>query len=213
MFNRSFGLGILAAVLLSGAAQAEYPFSQVTLIDLEGKAFTSDRLKGKVTVVVIANRDTAEEGYKVGRELRINFDKSRNFLCIPLLNLKAAPSFVHDQILKDTRLRIQKEELALKGQLGKAASAPIIVLPDWDGSLVLSLWQASPLPEFAVFRQDPAQASRFDRSRLIREQQRLANPLQIFILNKAGEIKAHFLGAESLGSVLSTTRKLLEETR
>ena len=206
-------LSFLIALSLAHPAYALGPLSQVSALDIEGKPVTPERIQGKITVMVMANRDSAEDGYKLGRELRVNFDKYRNFACIPVLNLKAVPTFIHDQVLTDTKIRIQLEESSLKKKLGKAASTLTIVIPDWEGKLSLALLQDSPLPAYAVFKQDPAQASRFDRARLERQQQQLGNHLHIFILDKAGEIQAHYLDSGSTASVLSTTRKLLEEIR
>lgn len=214
---RRWLIAMLLVGLSSAPLRAEYNvFLPTPLKDMDSKSIPIERFKGKVAVLVVSDRATSEDAYRLGRELRLTFD--RGVVFVPVISLQAVPSFVRDSVISDIKDRVRLEETVVKERLAKAGKtlsadslAPVI-LPDWDGRLALALFQHSPLPEFASFKQDTAALSKFDRARIEREQQQLRNHLHIFVVDRNGQIKAHYLDASSTTLAISAIRKTLEET-
>ncbi|AGY58421.1 hypothetical protein [Gloeobacter kilaueensis] len=201
--------------LLARPAAAASPFEGVAAQDLDGKPVTAEQFQKKITVAVVADRTTADAATQAGADLQFNLRGEPGFFYVVVLNLRDIPGIAHGLVLglikdkaKSAEQDLQKR-FALAGKDLTARQQRPLFIPDWDGELALRLWQNSPLPEFAIFRKEKLQ-SRFERERTQREEQPLREHVHFFILGPDGEVKAHYLDAGAVGTVIDKVRALLK---
>lgn len=203
------------ALGLAMPLRAEVAFEQPGL-DLDGRPFAPTQIQGRVTVVVVANRNNADAASALGDEVRFNLSAEPGFAYLVVLNLRDVPGLAHGLAAGIIKDRAKTAEANLKGRFLQANRSyePLkpVFLPDWDGKIALGLWQKSPLPEFAVFKEDPARASRYVREKLERQQQALKDRVHVFVLGPDGAVRAHLLDAGAAQPTIQTVRALLKDT-
>jgi hypothetical protein len=182
--------------------------------DLQDNPVSLEPLKGKVTAVVLSSQDNEQEISTVSRELlaALNSDRDR-YAFVSIMDLGVVPDFAREVAVGIIEGRLEQADrdlasrLELSGQ--KLAPGVKLQLPDWNGERTLAWLQASPDPEYAVFRGNPR--SRFERERTEREQQRLRSYAQVFVLHWDFTLKAHFSGRSAGAKAAELMRALAQQ--
>jgi len=204
---------LLIGLLGAGPVSANAPLFISPISDLEGKPVVPERLTGRITCLIIANRANADGAAALGQDVVFNFSSNRNFAFVTVADLRGVPDFARGLATGMIQDQLTKARGELKNrflQAGRTYEPGVwVYIPDWEGSTTLNLLKASPNADYAIFDRDPAQLSRFERTTVEREQQRLRNLVHIFILDQRGEVKYHFQDVGSRGAVLNTLRTLL----
>ncbi|GEM_PF-3337930 len=195
-------------------AQATAPLFLSPAMDLAGKAFTPERLEGRYTCVIVANRENADAAAKVGQELVYNFSSNRNFAFVTVADLRGVPDFAHglattmiEEQLTAARAQL-KERFRQNGRVYEPGLW--VYIPDWEGTVTLDLLKASPLAEYWIFDRELTQLARFERGAIERNQKTLRSRVQFFILDRKGKIKHHFQDVGAASTVIATLRVLAQ---
>ena len=212
--RKSWWWAVALTALLQSPLYAQSPLVETPSTDLEGKPVTLDRLKDRVTVLIASANSTKDVGLAVDSELIYQFGGDPRFQLIRLVDLVNVPSFA-EGIVIDTIKRRDADELAAvraryerEGRPYPGLNAGTIFVLDWEGKVRQSLLAASPLPEFAVFREPPKREGRY-KSQQSRERERLADRLHVFVLDQRGNIVAHYLDAGAAPLATTNVRTLL----
>ena len=213
-------LSAVFAAVLSAPAVATTPIPLNEYQDLDNKALTLEQLRNKVTVLIVANRATADAATAVGDQIRLDLSGEPRLLYVAVLNLRDIPSFARGLVTGLIRDQARTAEASLQARFTqtnkdpeKASPKPPLLVPDWNGSLALKLWQESPLAEFAVFKDDSRRAGRYEREKVQRVQQQLENRVHVFVLDAQGQVQAHYLDAGAASLTTAKVRALLKESR
>lgn len=204
----------LAGILFTMPMQAGPLLLPVPCEDWEGKPVTLERLKEKVTVVISSSRETMDVGAEVDRDLLYHFGTNQNFTLIRVADLRNVPYLARDIVISTIKARDGAELLELKerfaadGQTASLQSTAFYIL-DWQGKFGLTMLQASPLTEYSLFKRDLSRLTRFEKDRVERERQKLANHLHVFVLDQEGDVRAHYLDRGAARQAIPTIRGLL----
>ncbi|WP_218082299.1 hypothetical protein [Anthocerotibacter panamensis] len=211
-------LSVLLTVLLGKLAlsvAAQSPLVSTPAVDLAGKPVTLGQLEGRWTALIVANRDNADNARVMGQDLAFTLSEDRNVAVISVMDLKGIPNFARGLATHIILDKVAAADVLMKERFQKAGRpyrpGLTLYIPDWEGKLILTLFKDSPRPEFAVFAQNPAQLTRFNQNRVEREQQSLRNHIHVFILDRQGEVVAHYLDQGATPLVLNTLRELLRQ--
>jgi hypothetical protein len=203
---------MLAACLAAPAPLwAVSPFAAVPSVDWNGTPVTPERLASKVTVVLAVDNGAKDLGAQANKELLYQFGANPNFRLLRVVDLVNVPTFASGIVVGTIKKReaAEAEEVqtrfASKGQQARPLVAETAFILDWEGKLRRALLQASPRPEFAIFKLPEERARRF-KTQQTRERERLDHHLHIFVLDADGEVKAHYLDPAELPLAVAEVR-------
>jgi len=206
---------LLVGVLGVGPVGAAPPLFLTPVTDLEGKPVPPERLTGRITCLIIANRANADRAAALGQDLVFKFSTNRSFAFVTVADLRGVPDFARTMATGMIQDQLTKARVELKNrfiQAGRTYEPGLwIYIPDWEGNTTLNLLKASPEPEYAIFDRNPAQLPRFERTTVEREQQKLRSLVHIFILDRSGEVKYHFQEVGSAAAITNALRTLLTD--
>ena len=187
---------------------------QVPSVDLQNQAITPERLNGRVTLLITARRSCVDAANEMAKAILCDFGNHNQFACLMVADLSTLPRIswsIAKTIMHDRSRRARKELEILISRAGKQYSPPQcwLYVPDWEGELTLALFKQSLHSKYASFNQDISSLSGVEQNCLEREQQYLRNQLQSFILNRNGEMIAHYTGEDITCQVIYQLRAML----
>lgn len=213
----ALGAMIVVGVLLwSGPLLAVSPFNPPPSVDWEGQAITPERLAGGVTVVLAVDNQVKDIAALATEELLYQFGADPHFQLLRVTDLVNVPGFAGEIVVSTIKKRDGAELAAVRARFqSEGKEVPALVaqtsyILDWEGKLRQALLQASPRPEFAIFKQPPGRQTRFKtREQQAREQ--LDHHLHLFVLDAEGEVISHYLDAAELPRAVVDVRERLTE--
>jgi len=209
---------VLAMFLGLGMGQplaAQSPLERVTGVDLKGQPVNLERVAGKITALVLANRDNADQAAEVGQDIVFALGNNKNFAFMSVADLRGVPDFARNIAIDIIQEKAAKARAEMKERVTKAGRVYTpelwIYVTDWYGNLTTEFLKSSPLAEFSIFDRELNSLTRFDRERIAREQQQLRNHVHVFILDSKGEIKAHYLDRGAASQAITMLQSLLTQ--
>ncbi|MBW4698830.1 MAG: hypothetical protein KME03_13205 [Aphanocapsa lilacina HA4352-LM1] len=204
----AFWLGCATIMASPARALPELPSA-----DLTGGAVSAEKLRGKVSVVILANQASDQEATDVSREIVIAMNPTpERYAFALILDLQSIPDFARGLTMPIIESRLEQSNRDIIERLqktGQTFQPPLrLGLPDWSGEATRAWLQSIPDPDYAIFREQSAGLSRFKREKLQRDQQRLKSQVQVFVLDPALNIKAHFSGRLAGARAIEAMRTL-----
>ncbi len=210
-----FTSALLVSLCLALPLAADAPLFRVPVTDLQGKVILPAQLNGRVTAVIIANRDNADQAAVIGQEIVFKYGANKDFAFVTLADLRGVPSFARNYVTGLIEDKIKVYHAQLVARVTKAGRTYVqeywFYIPDWDSRVTLEMLKASPLNEYAIFDQQLSRLNRYDREKAERQVLALRNHIHVFILDQQGHIKAHYLDQGATGQAMTLLGSLLEK--